>query len=84
MTEKERQIHQESAKQDDRQVIPEPEVQDKHRDEARRMAETYRDDRPHTVLPGTDGTVAGTAVADWVDDEGNPVAERAEAKNTQE
>lgn len=31
------------------------------------------EDRPTTVLPGSDSTVTGTAVNDWIDDEGNPV-----------
>ncbi|MBL1075559.1 hypothetical protein JK358_14255 [Nocardia sp. 2] len=73
MSEKEEEIHRESAKQDDRTITAEPEVQQKHRDEAHRMAETYADDRPHTVLPGTDGMIAGTAVADWIDEDGNPI-----------
>ncbi|MEV6276056.1 hypothetical protein [Nocardia sp. NPDC051832] len=48
------------------EAVPEPEVEDKHRDQAEELAETYQDDRPHTILPGTDGMIAGTAVADWV------------------
>lgn len=32
----------------------------------------YQDDRPTSVLPGSDGTVSGTAVTDWLDDDGNP------------
>lgn len=35
------------------------------------LAEAYRDDRPTAVLPGSGGTVTGTAVSDWLDDEGN-------------
>jgi hypothetical protein len=30
------------------------------------------DDRPTVVLPGSHGTVSGTAVSDWLDDDGNP------------
>lgn len=33
----------------------------------------YDEDRPTTVLPGSGGTVAGTAVTDWVDDDGEPI-----------
>lgn len=32
----------------------------------------YEDNRPTSVLPGSDGTVSGTAVSDWLDDDGNP------------
>lgn len=32
----------------------------------------YEDNRPTSVLPGSDGTVSGTAVTDWLDDDGNP------------
>ncbi|MGV0740850.1 hypothetical protein [Mycolicibacterium sp. XJ870] len=50
-----------------------PPVTDKHREEAKRVMETYDDDRPTTTLPGSGKTVSGTAVNDWVDDEGKPV-----------
>lgn len=53
-------------------AIPEPEVLPEHREQARRMAESYEDGRPHTVLPGSDGMIAGTAVHDWLDDRGRP------------
>ncbi len=33
------------------------------------MAKAYDEDRPTTTLPGSSGTVSGTAVTDWVDDE---------------
>ncbi|MFC9996228.1 hypothetical protein [Nocardia sp. NPDC127526] len=80
MSEKEQQPHAESAKQDDRPMIPEPEVEDKHREQAARMAESYKDERPSTVMPGSDGMVSGTAVADWIDEDGNPDPERAERR----
>ncbi|WNG82792.1 hypothetical protein C6A86_003565 [Mycobacterium sp. ITM-2016-00316] len=32
----------------------------------------YEDNRPTSVLPGSDGTVSGTAVTDWLDGDGNP------------
>jgi hypothetical protein len=35
------------------------------------MMSSYKD-RPTLVLPGTGGTITGTAVNDWLDDEGNP------------
>lgn len=36
------------------------------------MARAY-EDRPTAVLPGSDGTVTGTAVNDWLDDDGQPI-----------
>lgn len=50
---------------------PEPEVLEKHREQAHKMAESYRDDRPTTVLPGSGGMISGTAISDWVDEDGN-------------
>ena len=49
-----------------------PEVTDEHRQKAKEMAKDYDDDRPTITMPGTGGADAGTAVNDWVDDEGNP------------
>lgn len=37
------------------------------------VAGSYEDDRPTAVLPGSDGTVTGTAVSDWLDDDGKPI-----------
>lgn len=51
------------------QLNPEkPEVTDEHRESARQMASDYVESRPTTTLPGSGGTVSGTAVSDWVDD----------------
>ncbi|MCU1698124.1 MAG: hypothetical protein JWR34_4187 [Mycobacterium sp.] len=52
-------------------ATPLPEVLPKHREQAHKMAESYRDDRPTTVLPGSDGMISGTAISDWVDKDGN-------------
>jgi len=57
---------------DEQGTIPKPEVTDKHREEAKKMAKSYDDDRPTIGLPGTSNTVSGQAVSGWVDDEGNP------------
>ena len=32
------------------------------------MARAYDEDRPTSTLPGSGGTVSGTAITDWVDD----------------
>lgn len=49
-----------------------PEVTDEHREQAREMRKDYEEDRPTVKMPGTDGAVAGTAVNEWIDDDGNP------------
>ena len=33
------------------------------------MAKSYDDDLQTSTLPGSEGTVSGTAVTDWVDEE---------------
>jgi hypothetical protein len=51
------------------QLTEKPEVTDEAKDKAKEMAKSYDDDLETTTLPGSDGTVSGTAVTDWVDDE---------------
>ena len=48
---------------------PVPDEEDKEK--AAEMMEAYRE-RPTLVLPGTGGAVSGTAVGNWLDDDGNP------------
>jgi len=36
------------------------------------MQAAYDDDRPMAVLPGTDNTITGVAVSEWLDNDGNP------------
>ncbi|WP_233531821.1 hypothetical protein [Antrihabitans sp. YC2-6] len=62
--------------EDDRERTEEPELDDDAREKAKENAEyldtKYQPDaRESVVLPGTDGTVSGTAIADWLDDDGN-------------
>ena len=57
---------------DERRTIPKPEVTEEHREKAAEMAKAYDDDRPTVSLPGSANTVTGQAVADWVDEDGNP------------
>lgn len=49
-----------------------PEVTDEHREKAKEMRKDYEEDRPTVTMPGTDGAVSGTAVNEWLDDDGNP------------
>jgi len=67
-----------------------PEVTKEHKDRAKEMARAYDEDRPTSTLPGSGGTVAGTAVTDWVDDEDKGKIEtsaeegKVEYRNTEE
>lgn len=54
---------------DESRLTPKPEITDEHREKAREMAKANADDLQTTTLPGSGGTVAGTSVTDWVDDE---------------
>jgi len=51
-----------------RQRTEKPEVTDEHKDKAKEMAKAYDESRPTTTLPGSGGTISGTAITDWVDD----------------
>lgn len=46
-----------------------PEVTDEHKKQAKEMAKAYDEERPTSTLPGSSGTVSGTAITEWVDDE---------------
>lgn len=67
-----------AADQDDDQRLtekPEPDEDDKKK--AAKMMEAY-EEKPTIVLPGTGGSVSGTAVNDWLDEDGNPKHEAPE------
>ncbi|MGO9153565.1 hypothetical protein [Mycobacterium sp.] len=51
------------------QEKPEPDEKDKEK--AAEMMKAYVD-RPTLVPPGSGGAISGTAVNDWLDDDGNP------------
>jgi hypothetical protein len=53
----------------DTNTTEKPEVTDEHKAKAKEMAKAYSDDLQTTTLPGSSGTVSGTSVTDWVDDE---------------
>ncbi|MBB3603955.1 hypothetical protein FHT40_003616 [Mycolicibacterium sp. BK556] len=48
-----------------------PEPDDAARAKAAEMMKAY-EDRPTAVLPGSDNTVTGTAVNEWLDENGQP------------
>ncbi len=58
-----------------------PELSDEGREQVEQMQQAYDDDRPTAVLPGTDNTITGVAVNEWLDDDGNPKFGKDEEKN---
>jgi hypothetical protein len=48
-----------------------PELSEEGKENVHRMASAY-EERETAVLPGTDNTITGTAINEWLDDEGNP------------
>jgi hypothetical protein len=57
---------------DSREQTPteKPEPDDKAKERAAEMMAAY-EDRPTLVLPGSGGAISGTAVNDWLDEDGN-------------
>jgi hypothetical protein len=55
----------------DQQLTEKPEPDEDQKKKAAEMMTAY-EDRPTLVLPGTGGMVSGTAVNDWLDEDGNP------------
>ncbi|ORV88954.1 hypothetical protein AWC11_14765 [Mycobacterium interjectum] len=63
---------QEDDRQDeDGQATEKPEPNEEHKEQAAEMMKAYKD-LPTVVLPGSGGMVSGTAVNDWLDEDGNP------------
>jgi hypothetical protein len=58
----------------DQQVTEKPEPDEDDKKKAAEMMTAY-EDRPTLVLPGTGRMVTGTAVNDWLDEDGNPKSE---------
>jgi hypothetical protein len=65
-----------SAEENDQGGTPEKsqtsELSDEGKQQVEQMQAAYDDDRQTAVLPGTDGTITGVAINEWLDDEGNP------------
>ena len=67
-------VHADSERSDDVEPAPEPddETVEGAKEQAEDLDNRYLPDaRESVVLPGTDGTVSGTAIRDWLDDDGN-------------
>jgi len=69
-TDEDQQADQEDqqAAQSGGQLTEKPEVTDEHKEKAKEMAKAYEENPQTTTLPGSQGTVSGTAVTEWVDD----------------
>src|ERR1700761_9401177 len=48
------------------------ELSEDGKQEVERMQAAYDDDRETVALPGTDNTITGVAINEWLDDDGNP------------
>jgi hypothetical protein len=64
----------EDQRTDEGQQTEKPEPDEDAKKKAAEMMTAY-EDRPTLVLPGTGGMVSGTAVGDWLDEDGNPKQE---------
>jgi len=49
-----------------------PELSEEGKEKVERMQAAYDDDRETVALPGTDNTITGVAINEWLDDDGNP------------
>jgi hypothetical protein len=59
-----------SAEEKDRNETPE--LTEEGKEKVQQMLDSYDDDRPTVALPGTDNTITGVAINEWLDDDGNP------------
>jgi hypothetical protein len=74
----------ETHEQDEDTKTETPELSDEGKEKVEQMRATYDDDRQTAVLPGTDGTITGVAVNEWLDDDGNPKFGKDEQKKKDE
>ena len=62
---------QDQDQEQDQQATEKPEVEEKHKEKAAKIMTAY-EDQPTVVLPGSGGMITGTAVNEWLDEDGNP------------
>jgi hypothetical protein len=60
------------------------ELSDEGKEQVQRMQSAYDDERETVALPGTDNTITGVAINDWLDDDGNPKFGKDEQHNKDE
>jgi phosphoserine aminotransferase len=65
-------MNSEEAANDQETSAETPELSEEGKEKVRQMQEAYDDDRETAVLPGTNNTITGVAINEWLDDEGNP------------
>ncbi len=61
----------EAGQEEDQKLTEKPEINEEHKAQAAEMMKAYKE-QPTVVLPGSGGMVSGTAVNDWLDEDGNP------------
>ncbi|OBG41492.1 hypothetical protein [Mycobacterium sp. E3198] len=61
----------EAGQEEDQKLTEKPEINEEHKQQAAEMMKAYKDEAT-VVLPGSGGMVSGTAVNDWLDEDGNP------------
>jgi hypothetical protein len=49
-----------------------PDLSKEGKEKVEQMQKAYDDERPTVALPGTDNTITGVAINEWLDDDGNP------------
>jgi hypothetical protein len=57
------------------------ELSEEGKQEVQRMQDAYDDERETVALPGTDNTITGVAINEWLDDDGNPKFGKDEEQN---
>lgn len=83
-TDQETSDDQDQDSADDQQKAPSADnLSDEGKKQVEEMQEAYNDDRETAVLPGTDGTITGVAVNEWLDDDGNPKFGKDENKDSE-
>jgi hypothetical protein len=75
--------NQKQTQGQDQEAPEKPEPDEKHKKKAAEMMTAY-EDRPTVVLPGSGGMITGTAVNDWLDEDGNPKFGDAESADKAE
>ncbi|OBF71359.1 hypothetical protein A5750_02255 [Mycobacterium sp. 852002-51613_SCH5001154] len=65
------QADEDTDQETDQKLTEKPEPDEDDKKKAAEMMEAYKE-KATIVLPGTGGSVSGTAVNDWLDEDGNP------------
>lgn len=60
------------------------ELSDEGKEAVQRMQAAYDDERETVALPGTDNTITGVAINEWLDEDGNPKFGKEEQQNKDE